>query len=143
MSRSLLVLYRRSPGGAEALAEAARLARVEGARMTVLSVALQERSNQRCCNIRSSYWNGVLRELADDALRDAADSLVDTQGVDFAVASGESLADVLAREAAERGCDLIVLPHRAHHWLPLRADRFARRLSRRTNCDVVELPAKQ
>ena len=95
----VLVLYRSSANGDRALAEASQLARAAGARMTVVTVALVERCNQRCCcNIRSSYWNGVVRELADDELRGARETLAGGPRVDFAVASGESLGRVVARE---------------------------------------------
>jgi nucleotide-binding universal stress UspA family protein len=137
----VLVLYRRSSNGDDALMEASQLAREAGARMTVVTVALVERCNRRCCNIRSSYWNGVVRELADDDLRDATKLLGDTRGVEFAVASGESLPRVLAQEAAGRDCDLIVLPRTARRWLPLGANRLARKLSRSATCDVIELPS--
>ena len=138
----VLVLYRRSANGDKALAEASQLARAAVARMTVVTVALVERCNRRCCcNIRSSYWNGMVRELADDELRGARETLAGTPGVDFAVASGESLGRVLAREAAERGCDVIVVPRPAHRWLPLGSRRLARKLARASERDVIELPA--
>lgn len=137
----VLVLYRRSANGDKALAEASQFARAEGAHMTVITVALVERCNRRCCSIRSSYWNGVVRELADDELRRATETLAGAPGVDFAVASGESLGRLLAREAAERGCDVIVVPRPTHRWLPHGSRRLARKLARASGRDVIELSA--
>lgn len=134
------MLYRRSATGNQALAQASEVARAADARMTVVTVALLERCNRRCCNIRSSYWNGVVRELAEEELRGASEILAGVPGVDFAVASDESLVSALACEAAERGCDLIVVPRRARRWLPLGSRRLARKLARTAGRDVIELP---
>jgi hypothetical protein len=139
----VLVLYRRSARGDQALAEASQLARAAGAHMTVITVALVERCNRRCCSIRSSYWNGVVRELADDELRSANQLLAGSPGVDFAVASGESIDRVLGREATERGCDVIVIPRATHRLRPRGSRRAVRKLARASGRDVIELPASR
>jgi nucleotide-binding universal stress UspA family protein len=129
----VLVLYRRSVEGDRALREAFELARVAGSRLTVLSVALVERVKGRCCGIQSPYWNRVMRERADEDLQRATHVLDGAPSVEFAVACGSSVGTVLAREAAERGCDTIVVPRRGRG--------LRRRLVRRTDCEVLELPA--
>ena len=83
----------------------------------------------------------MVRGVADDELRGARETLAGKPGMDFAVASGESLGRVLAREAAERGCDVIVVPRPAHRWLPFGSRRLARKLARASELDVIELPA--
>lgn len=136
----VLALYRRSLAGDQALRDAYELARDAGARLTVLAVALQERVDSRCCSIRSGYWNRVLRDLATDDLEMAAHVLDGADGVEFATAAGSSVDSVVASEAGERSCDLVVLPRPAHRWSNTRERGARRRLERRLDCAVVELP---
>jgi nucleotide-binding universal stress UspA family protein len=136
----VLALYRRSVAGDQALRDAYELARDAGARLTILAVALQERADSRCCSIRSGYWNCVLRDLAVDDLEMATHVLDGADAVEFATAAGSSVDSVVAREAGERGCDLVVLPRRPHRWSYTRECGARRKLQRRLNCAVVELP---
>ncbi len=129
----VLVLYRRSSKGEAALKAAAGLACESDARLTVLTFARTERANRRCCGVSATYWNAVICELADQDLRHAADIIGRTPRVEFAVTAGSSQSSVLAREAAERRCDLLVLPRAGR--------RLRRALSRQAGCPVLELPA--
>ncbi|HET8673252.1 MAG TPA: universal stress protein [Thermoleophilaceae bacterium] len=137
----VIVLYRPSAEASAALTAASALARDAGARLTVLTVALVESVDRPCCDIRSSYWNQVVQERAADELRTAADVLGREPGVEFAVVRGSSIPDVLTREAAERGGDLIVVPRGSFPRFQLRTRRLRRKVQRLGSCRVLELPA--
>lgn len=139
----VIVLYTPSVEGQDALRAASELARDAGARLTVLTVARVEPVNRRCCDIRSTYWNQIMQELAADQLETAVDFLGHDPGAEFAVVSGSSIPDVLAREAAERGGDVIVVPRGSLPRLQLRTRRLQRQLERLGSCGVltVRLPA--
>ena len=64
----VLVAYEPSRSGDDAVRRAAELAAEAGARLTVVTVAVSEPTDRKCCDTRSVYWNGVLRELAGDEL---------------------------------------------------------------------------
>jgi hypothetical protein len=134
----VLVLYRKSSAGDAALQATAGLASEADARLTVLTFARTERVSRRCCGVSSAYWNAVVCELADQDLRHAADIIGGAPRVEFAVTADSSQSSALAREAAERGCDLLVLP-RARRLLSGR--RLRRALRRHAGCPVLELPA--
>jgi nucleotide-binding universal stress UspA family protein len=133
----VMVLYRPSAEANDELLAARELAREAGARLTVLTVALVERVNNRCCDIRSGYWNEVMRERATDQLGSAVEFLGHEPGVEFAVVSGRSIPSVLAREAAERHADLIVVPRSSFPWSRVRARRLRRKLRGLGGCRVV------
>ena len=137
----VLVLYRQSSTGDAALEAAARLASESDARLTVLTFARTERAGRRCCGVSSAYWNGVICELAAQELRHAADMLAGAPRVEFAAIAGNSLSSALAREAAERGCDLFVLPRPGRLSLLLSGRHLRRVLRRRAGCEVLDLPA--
>lgn len=137
----VIVLYRHSTGANAALTAASALARDAGARLTVLTVALVESVDRPCCDIRSSYWNQVLQAQAADELETATEVLGHEPGVQFAIVRGSSVPNVLAREAAERGGDLIVVPRGSSPRLRLRTRRLRRKVRRLGSCRVLELPA--
>jgi hypothetical protein len=97
--------------------------------------------NRRCCDIRSTYWNQVVQERANEQLRRAGDFLDHDPGVEFAVARGRSISSVLAREAAERGGDLIVVPRGSFWSFDLHTRSLRRKVRSMGNCRVLELPA--
>jgi nucleotide-binding universal stress UspA family protein len=137
----VVVLFRPSAEADDALREALQLARSAGARLTVLTVAVVEPVNRRCCDIRSRYWNQVMHERAGEQLESAARLLGREPGVELAVASGSSIPSVLAREAAARGGDVIVVPRGALPWFHPGARSLRRKVRRLGSCDVLELPA--
>ena len=57
----VLVAYEPSRSGDDAVRRAAELAAEAGARLTVVTVAVSEPTDRKCCDTRSVYWNGVLR----------------------------------------------------------------------------------
>jgi hypothetical protein len=116
------------------------MARDERTTLTVLSVAVLEPEDSRCCDIRSVYWNGVQRGLAADELADAERILGAECGAGFAIACGESLAAVVAREAEGRGCDVVVLPGPRNRLVARLPRRLPRAVRRRTRSAVVEAP---
>ena len=137
----VLVLYTASVEGDRALTQAFELAQAAGSRLTVLAVAVVERVKGRCCGIQSPYWNRVMSELAGEDLRRAARVLGYAPGVRFEMVCGRSVTGALTQQAAERGCDMIVIPRPRHRWAPHGPRHVSPRAIRRVGCDVVELPA--
>lgn len=128
----VLVLYENSRRGAAAIRQAA----AANARLTVVTVAVIESADAKCCDTRAGYWNGVVRELAAADL-DRARSLVGARAsAEFKVLTGQSLLAALTLEAERSGADMVVVPsgRGIHPWF--RARR-ARRLQRRTVDAVV------
>jgi nucleotide-binding universal stress UspA family protein len=128
----VLVLYENSRRGAAAIRQAA----ATNARLTVVTVAVTESADAKCCDTRAGYWNGVVRELAAADL-DRARSLVGARAsAEFKVLTGQSLLAALTLEAERSGADMVVVPsgRGIHPWF--RARR-ARRLQRRTVDAVV------
>ena len=80
-------------------------------------------------------------ERAADQLETAVAFLGREPGVEFAVARGSSIPSVLAREAAERGGDVIVVPRGSFPWFQLRTRGLRRKVRRMGSCRVLELPA--
>ena len=131
----VLVLYEDSRRGAAAIRQAAAAAPAN-ARLTVVTVAVTESADAKCCDTRAGYWNGVVRELAAADL-DRARSLVGARAsAEFKVLTGQSLLAALTLEAERSGADMVVVPsgRGIHPWF--RARR-ARRLQRRTVDAVV------
>jgi len=60
----VLSLYEPGRRGDESVRRALEIAAEAGARLTVVTVAVAEPTDQGCCDTRSVYWNGVVRELA-------------------------------------------------------------------------------
>ena len=133
----ILVLYENSRRGAAAVRRAA----AEPARLTVVTVAVAESEAASCCDIRTGYWNGVVRELAAEDL-DRARSLVgDTTTTAFKVLIGPSVLAALTLEAERSGADLVVLPpgRGIHPWFRARRARRLQRLA--ADAFVVAAPA--
>jgi hypothetical protein len=131
-----LVVYGSSPRADSVLQELAKAARVEGRRVTVLSLAAEE-PDSGCCDTRSVLWNEICRDLAREQLARASRTLHGTESVEFDVLAyrGRHPADALAREAAARGADEIVLADPAATALGRREQR---RLRRRSHIPVSE-----
>ena len=137
MPEHILVLCENSPRGAAAIQQAAELAARADARLTVVAVAVTESEDKGCCDTRSVYWNGVVRELAARDL-DRARSLVGAgAAAEFRLVIERSDAAALALEAQRSAADMIVVPStRGIH--PWSRSRRARQLQRRvTNAVVV------
>lgn len=102
-----LVVYSASPRADAALA---RLNETEGGRLTVLVLVRQE-TDSGCCDRRSVLWNDVCRDLAQHDLNRASTILNGTAGAALEAVSYTERhpADVLIREAAERGVDRMLL----------------------------------
>ena len=131
----VVVLYKASPCGRAAIQEAAQLAAAAGARLTVVVAAVAEPEGTRCCDTRSVYWNGVVRELAAHELGDARDMLGANTTADYRVVSDRSMTAAIAKEADRAGADLIVVPAQRGPFRWLR-QREGRRVQRRTRCVV-------
>jgi hypothetical protein len=134
--RHILVLCENSRRGAAALQSAADEAARANARLTVIAVAVTEREDAGCCDRRSAYWNGVVRELAAEDL-DCARSLIGaTTTAEFKVVTERSVLAGLALEAQRSRADIIVVPpdRGIHRWF---RTRRARRLQHRAAGSVV------
>ena len=136
MSDHVLAFVEDTPRGREVPSAADRLAAQIGATLTVVAVAVIEREQLHCCDIRSGTWNRVQHELAAEQLRDTQAQLASSPGVSFVVSEADSVEAALAREAAARACDVIVVPDQAHPLLGRRST-LAARLRRRVGCDVL------
>src|SRR5215213_6570314 len=80
---SILVLYENSRRGVAALEQAAALAEREDALLTVVVVAVMEPEDAKCCDTRAGYWNGIVRELADEDLGRARTILREGTAAEF------------------------------------------------------------
>jgi nucleotide-binding universal stress UspA family protein len=132
----ILVLCENSRRGARALQWAAGEAAQTNARLTVVAVAVTEPENAGCCDTRSVYWNGVVRQLATQDL-DRARSLVGAgAAADFKLLTERSVLAGMALEAQRSGADMVVLPsdRGLHPWF---RSRRARRLQRRAPGSIV------
>ena len=118
--RSVLVAYEASREGDAALAYALDIARAAGARLTVASVAPQERTDVGCAHCRASAraWNEQLRLLAHERLSKAATTIGDSPAVHYLAACGPE-RQVLAQAARQYEADIVIVPWR-------RAERLRR-----------------
>ncbi len=136
----VLVLFEDSRRGAAAIRQATAAA-LAGARLTVVTVAVIESADAKCCDTRAGYWNGVVRELARADLDRARTLVGERTGAEFKVLTGQSVVAALALEARQSRADLVIVPsgRGIHPWF--RARR-ARRLQRRAaDAVVVAAPA--
>jgi nucleotide-binding universal stress UspA family protein len=131
----ILVLYENSRRGAAALEQAAALAAREGALLTVVVVAVTEPEDARCCDTRAVYWNGIVRELADEDLGRAR-ALLGGGTAEFKVVTARSIPTALAIEAQRSRADTILVPS-ARGVLPWSRSRRARQVQRRVRDAVV------
>lgn len=102
----VLVLYRsskRADAGLRSVCE-------RGARVTVVTLARQERVRSGCCDTRSALWNRVCRDLAREDLARAWEVVGDRVGVEFHILApgAREAVRALADEALARGADEIV-----------------------------------
>jgi hypothetical protein len=102
-----LVVYAGGDRGDAALREAVR----DGGPLTVVALAPLEPTNRRCCDIRSTYWNGVQRERAASELARARLAVEGMEGVALEVLGFDVRRPVeaIVRRAAAVGADRIVL----------------------------------
>lgn len=140
--RHLLVLCEDSPEGDRALFTAAGLAEQLGSQLTVVAAAdVNMPGRKRCCGSGGMCLNDFEREEADRRLRRAAVLLTDRPDTQFVPALGTP-ARALVTTAAERGCDLIVVPAPARHRIPLfTGGHKHRELRRLATVPVLETPA--
>ena len=106
-----LVVYRSGARADDALRGLGLAARERGGRITVLSLAAEERVSRGCCDTRSVLWNQVCRDRAREDLARAA-QVVGTHGnVEFGVLGARAgrAVDGLVSQASARGADEIVL----------------------------------
>jgi len=131
----VLVLFEDSRRGVAAIRQAASVAPT-GAGLTVVTVAVTESADARCCDTRAGYWNGVVRELAGADLDRARTLIGETTRAEFKVVTGQSVLAALTLEARQSRADLVIVPsdRGIHPWF--RARR-ARRLQRRAAAAVV------
>jgi nucleotide-binding universal stress UspA family protein len=132
----ILVLYENSRFGAAALDQAATLAAREGALLAVVVVAVTEPEDARCCDTRAGYWNGIVRELADEDLGRARALLRGSTAEEFRVVTARSIPTALAIEAQRFRADMILVPSARgfHRWS---RSRRARQIQRRVRDAVV------
>jgi nucleotide-binding universal stress UspA family protein len=132
----ILALYVPSKSGEQAIRRAVELATGVRARLTVVTVAIAEPTDRKCCDTRSVYWNGVMQELAGDELASARRAVGASVDAAFRVVRGRSLARALTDEAARCEADMVVVP-RPRGMFSWAAARRVRRLQRRTTGSVV------
>jgi nucleotide-binding universal stress UspA family protein len=132
----VLAFVEDTPRGREVPSAAHELAVRVGGTLTVVAVAVIERERLHCCDLRSGTWNRMQRELAAEQLRLTQAQLALSPGVSFVLSEADSVEAALAREAAARACDVIVVPEQAQPLLR-RRNTLAARLRRRAGCDVL------
>lgn len=130
-----LVLYRPSPRADDGLRSLCEAAREHGDRVTVLTLAAEERVSSGCCDTRSVLWNRICRDLAHEHLERAAQVVGSHSDVDFGVIAAPAgrAVDTLACEVSARGADAIVLVDPRASGLT----RFERRRLRRSSAVPV------
>jgi nucleotide-binding universal stress UspA family protein len=132
----ILALYEPSARGEQAVRRAVELAIASRARLTVVTVAIAEPTDQKCCDTRSVYWNSVLQEFAADELASARRAVGTGVDAAFRVVSGRSPERALTDEAARCGADTVVVPRPRGLFFSATTQRV-RRLQRRTTARVV------
>jgi hypothetical protein len=125
---SSLIVYTGTARGDEALRDAVRA----GGRLTVVALAPVEPSDQRCCDTRSTYWNGVQRELATSELARARLVVegVDDVTLEVLEVDARRPVETILRRGAAVGAERIVLADPRMGRLGRRAVRRLRRRAR-------------
>jgi nucleotide-binding universal stress UspA family protein len=133
----ILVSYDGTSEGDAVLLAASKVARRDGARLTIVTVVALERPIRRLTRLPmlTSVWNDVLLDRARADL-DRADRLLDMPAERTVLFGSQTAA--LAAGAEEFGCDAIMLPDPRSRWLAklLHLDR-PRRLQRRAAVSVL------
>jgi hypothetical protein len=132
-----LVVYGGSSRAEAVLRSLAEAAAEEAARVTVISLAIQERASRGCCDTRSVLWNGICRDLAREELSKASLAVADNEVValDMVAFPAGRGADTVIQEALSREADEIVLVEPRASGLG-RLER--RRLRRRSPVPVTD-----
>lgn len=140
--RHVLVLCEDSPEGDKALFTAAGLAEQLSSQLTVVAAAdVNMPGRKRCCGSGGMCLNHFEHEQADRRLRRAAVLLTDRPDTQLVPALGTT-ARALVTTAAERGCDLIVVPGpRRRRIAFLSGAHTTRALRRLATVPVLETPA--
>lgn len=130
---SVLVLFESTPSGVAALQEAAELAD-EGTDLSVVTLAPQS-VDSRCCARGPSVEvvNCVVRDAAEDDLREARQILGDTRTRTTFTSLVGNREPPLTKWAAANAFDLIVLPARR---FSVGGHPLARKLRRATTAEV-------
>jgi hypothetical protein len=120
-----LIVYTATARGDDALREAVRA----GGRLTVVALAPVESSHRRCCDTRSTYWNGVQRELASSELARARLVVEGVDDVSLEVLGFDVMRPVesILRRAGAIGAERVVLADPRRSRLGRRAVRRLRR----------------
>jgi len=135
VSGHVLAFVEDTPRGREVASAADRLAAKIGATLTVVASGHRARAAPL---LRHPFGNLEPRaaRARGQQLRDTQAQLASSPGVSFVVSEADSVEAALAREAAARACDVIVVPDQAHPLLGRRST-LAARLRRRVGCDVL------
>jgi nucleotide-binding universal stress UspA family protein len=134
----ILVVCDGSPASQQALIDAAAIADEHEAEISVVALVPDRRANIGCARrgLASTYWNGIMEEMAESDLAAARRILGDRDPEPhFEVVSGAGPSGV-RRAVARLGCDLVLVPARG----PLRG-RLARQVRRRVTAEVVGVRA--
>lgn len=137
----ILVMCEDSPDGDQALFAAAGLAEQTGSKLTVAAVAdVNMPGRKLCCGSGAACMNHIEREDAGARLRRARLLLTDGPDAEFVVALG-SRAGALIATAAQRECDLIVVPASPRSRIPgFRRSGDAHRVGRLATVPVLQTP---
>jgi nucleotide-binding universal stress UspA family protein len=115
---NVVVWFEATQAGRDALARARRIAKTDGAHLTVLAVATQEPvSGCPRCRQGAVIWNREMRAIGHEELLEAGRTLGPSCKAGYELAVGRPLT-AIARAARECGADLIVLPSRRRSRLP-------------------------
>jgi nucleotide-binding universal stress UspA family protein len=136
--RHLLVAYDGTSEGDEALIAAERLARRDGARLTIVVVVMLERPSRWVTRWprQTGVWNDVLLDRARADLERAAE-LTDAAAERTVLFGPPQRA--LPDGAKEFGCDAIMLPPRPRRRLArLLSRNDAAAIRRRASCAVLQ-----
>jgi hypothetical protein len=134
----VLALYEPSRSGHDAVRLAVEIAIQKRARLTVITVAVFEPTNQGCCDTRSVYWNGVIEELAANELVAVRDLVGAHPAAELRVVSARTVTRGVADEAARCGAELVVMP-RPRGLVPWWRTRRVRQVQRRAGGAVVRV----
>ena len=119
----------------EVVSVAQELARATGARLTLVAVAVIEDEPRGCCDLRTSLWNRMQREIAAEQLQAAGQHVAPGVHPVLALAEGSTVEDTLVDELRSGDYDLLIVADERGSLLPWRT-RLADRLRGRVACEV-------